>query len=180
MQTTTIHRQAIAMVLFLLLGGSAFAGHLSIEPTSFVATRNAQDSLPNEFAVQYDLSGLPGDVRIDLAELVVSADIGSDQPNALVDILVGPASTEWTGSVEVSTQPVPTTDSLTFIDVASVGQDSEININVTELVRQWLSERLDNNGLVIRLQQEGEVSSSLIVDTEGLLPAAKLSVYFSK
>jgi hypothetical protein len=126
----------------------------------------------------FDLSGIPADVRIDLAELTVKADIDAKKVD-IVNVLAHAALAEWTPSTTLGSESISTTDSLFANGFMTMGDSLVVRINLTEIVTRWHDGSLANHGLVISLAEYENIKSVCPVEEAGEI-RVELSVFYSK
>ncbi len=174
MKTNTLVTIAL---LAVVLVGTANAGHLMLKPTGFLAYKQAADKAVSGGAVRFDLSQIPSDCRIDLAEL--SLKVNSDTTlGKKFDFFVNVATSEWTPSALASTTRPASPDSLLIGSFVASGDGVPTEVNVTKLVRLWHSGKVANNGFVISIPGDGR--KAFAVATKGAEVEVILSVFFSK
>ena len=167
----------VFVIICLLTAGQALAGHIDLKPIGFVATTEASDKPISGGALTFDLSQIPKDSRIDLAELKLS--VNSDTSlGKHVEVFVGAAITSWTSSLLPLTSKVATADSLLADNFLLTGDGQPVEIEVTDIVKLWHSGKLANNGFVISIPGDGR--KGFAVATKGVDVEVCLSVFFSK
>jgi hypothetical protein len=145
----SIYPRFVAVALLLsCLSPVAWAGHVSLEPEKVVSVKSAEEKPISSFAVQFDLSRIGRDQRIDGAvlKLTFSADtlLGPG-----VEILVRVASESWQESLLARQTAVGTVDTLMSSSYSSSGDGKEAEFDVLEIVQMWYSGEVANNGFVI-------------------------------
>ena len=168
-------------VLILLLSFnfafSAFAGHVSLSPTGHLPISTSIKDVTTGFAIVFDISNIPSDASIDLAELRIT--VSSDTTlSKSIDIVAYAATSSWTSSELSSTAAISKTDSLASSQFALNGESRWMEINVNHIVDLWHKGELANRGFYIEIL--GNDSKSLILNRDGSDWKAELSVFYSK
>lgn len=174
-----MHKFVLSMFLSLLMSGTALAGHTILSVSAHAPSKDAETDSVTGFFLKFDISGVPEDVRIDAALLEVTVSTAIDS-GATLTLCVEPAMSSWSASdVAISDGSVDIMpDSLTGTFFVRSGEGKPTRLNVTEMVRQWYSEELDNEGLIVRLV--GMPDTPISLDSEGAQIMATLTVFHSK
>lgn len=173
-------KKRIVIISILLLGllvHTAVAGHVMLRPTGFLSYRQAADKPVSGGALKFDISQVPKDCRIDLAELSIRINADTSLGKSF-DFFVNVATSEWASSPLASTIRPTSPDSLLIGSFAASGDGVPVEINVTKLVKLWHSGKLANNGLLISIPGDGRKAFALA--TKGGEIEVTLSVFFSK
>ena len=168
---------SITGLLLAVLIGTAYAGHIELKPTGFLPYRQAANKPISGGAFKFDVTQIPDDCSIDLAELSIK--INSDTSiGKSFDFFVNVATSEWTSSPFASTTKPESPDSLLIGSFAVSGDGVPVEVNVTKLVKLWHSGKLANNGFVISIPGDGK--KAFAVASKGGEVEVSLSVFFSK
>ena len=168
----------LTILSFLLfLSSLVYAGHESLSPTGILSIKNTSSTDPHALALQFDLSTIPNDVRIDLAELKITIDSDTELGKS-INIVIHSALSEWIPSLIPSEASIQTSDSLFTNNYSSSGDNVEAEINVTELVRQWHEGDLTNEGFLISIQGNSDKKFKLKNNDSEI--QVELSVFYSK
>lgn len=168
---------ALVIMIALALAVSVLAGHLSLSPTGHVPISTSTTDVNIGFAIVFDISKIPADANIDLAELriIISSDTTLSKS---IDIVAYAATSSWISSGLSSSTAISKTDSLASSQFALNGESRWMEINVNHIVNLWHKGELANRGFYIEIL--GNNSKSLILNRDGSDWKAELSIYFSK
>jgi len=136
-------------MILSLLAGSVCSEHTVIESGEFLPVKTSADSPVSVYLVKFDLSEIPDQAVVDIAILRMTADVDSTAGPHLV-LAAYPVAEDWTGSSTPAVQQTisfdSTMESITF-DTRHTGR--QIDLDITETVREWLSGERTNQGIVI-------------------------------
>jgi hypothetical protein len=170
----------IILIISLLVGAVAVpanAGHLSLKPTGFLALKEASNQPVSGGVFVFDLSGIPTDNRIDLAEVTIT--VNSDTAlGKTISVFAGAATGSWTPSGIASTGDVPAVDSMLSEAICQTGNGQSVEFEVTELLKLWHTGKLANKGFVVSIPGNG--NHTFAIQSSGSDIDVTLSVYFSK
>jgi len=172
----SLSRLTLAVVLLVLLVGTSFAGHALLEPAGSLALKAEEQSPASRIVVKFDLSSIPKDSRIDLAELIVT--VNSDTAlGKRAGVQVFAAESNWATAAVASTAEVATTDSLMMSSFVRTGEEQHLEINVTELVKLWREGKVENHGFVLMVRNNSDRLFAAKQTGAGI--EAHLRVFFS-
>jgi hypothetical protein len=139
----------------------------------------------NRALIDFDLSDLPEDARIDSAFLSLyfqSTSQYGDSHQGETSFVIQRIISEWNEQeVSWSTQPETSTDNQRLIPGASVGNQDFIDLDVSSLVGDMASDPTNSHGLLLRLNTEAPYRMLLLASSdhsqEGLRP--KLDIFYT-
>ena len=165
------------IVVALFVSASVNSGHFSLSPSGHLPIILKSSTNGSAFAVKFDLSSIPKDVNIDLAELRITVNSDTSLGNR-VHIKVFAAQSNWTASDLPSKITIEAADSLSYGKSITTGAGNWLEINVNRMVKLWHSGDLPNRGFYIEIEENESKGFSL--EREGADWKAELSVYYSK
>lgn len=201
---------AVAIVLSMIVNGNAYAqtrepdstsgrqadvADIPFEVSEIFIMEGASVESPRRPGLQRSaipliLSGLPEGVFIDVAELVLSVSSVFDTTfvDSISPLIVAayPAlesvsglsnrwSRDWTDNLGAYDPEL-----LSIASVNSTESDYEIRLEVTELVRRWVSGAMPNYGIVLRSLSEGRSTFQWIRDDRYGGGDALLRIWYTK
>lgn len=161
-----------ALVVFSV--ASAHAGSIVLRPESAAVVQKSVTGPAVSGALKFDLSAIPKDAKIDLAELTLILDIDTTLGKS-VSIYLGAATDSWSDGA-LKTSAIASSDSLYANAIIETGQSQALEINLTELVILWHSGKIPNNGLVLSIP--GNDSKQVAINGVPKASVA-LTVFFS-
>jgi len=171
-------RISIAVALVLLLTATqVLAGRVELEAEGHLAFKTNMEAQRSSFALMFDLSEIPKDANVDLAELMITVDVDSTM-GKYANVLVYAATDSWTPSAFSSTTEPTAYDTLYVNNFLQTTGETAVEINVTGLVQMWHSGKLDNNGFLVAVHNNTEMQFSLRGQTGSW--QATLKVFYSK
>lgn len=165
---------AILIALVLLSVAKAHAGSIILNPESATVVQKSVTGPAVSGALKFDLSAIPKDAKVDLAELTLTLDIDTTLGKS-VSIYLGAATDSWSDGT-LKTSAIASSDSLFANALIETGQDRTLEINLTEIVMLWHSGKVQNNGLVLSIP--GNAAKEVAFDGFPKASVA-LTVYFT-
>lgn len=139
----------------------------------------------NRALIDFDLSALPVDARIDSAFLSLyfnSTSLYGDSHEGETSFVIQRITSAWDeAEVSWSSQPDASTDNQRLIAGAGVGNQDFIDLDVTALVRDMAWDRANSHGFLLRLNTEAPFRKLLLASSDHPLEELrpKLDVFFS-
>lgn len=162
----------------LLVIGEPRAGHVDVDATAHTVVKDAANVSSTDVAVLFDLTAVPGDANIDLAELQITADF-DPADRSVVNIFTHAALSDWAGELNLTNESVVTSDTLFCSRLLVPATDAAVRIDVTSIVQRWHTGDLANYGFVVSMTVGGEPESLSVTDESGGIKL-RLSVFYSK
>ena len=131
----------------------------------------------SSFAVKFDLSKIGKGQHIDMAILKLTFNADTRLGDG-VEIQVYVVDESWQESLLARQTPIKTVGTLMTASHAPSGDEQEAEFHVTEMVRMWYDGEVDNNGFLLSVSRNQDLSFEL-ANKAGEW-AATLEVYFSK
>ncbi len=167
----------VLALVVLMLSSFTFAGELVLETSTYLPMKVNIESDVSKYALMFDLSKLPENCQIDLAHMVLTADL-DESVETPMNLVVYPVTQTWLSSeVSLTGSTVSYSEYYSCIGLTSGKTDQAVDFPITEIVRAWVSGTLMNNGLIVMGFEDA--SSSLDISTDKPSVKAKLTIYYS-
>jgi hypothetical protein len=139
----------------------------------------------NRALIDFDLSALPLDARIDSAFLSLyfnPTSLYGDRHEGETDFVIQRIISEWEeNEVSWSSQPEATSDNKRLIPGASTGDQDFTDLDITALVRDMTADRANSHGLLLKLNTEAPFRKLLLASSDHPLPELrpKLDIFYT-
>ena len=124
----------------------------------------------NRAVIDFDLSQIPEEATIDSARFSIyfnSTSAYGDQHEGETDFVIQRITSEWTeSSVTWRTQPSTSTDNQVFVDGAVLPTQDFIDIDLTRLISDYIQNKDNSHGLLLKLQEEAPFKKLLLASSE--------------
>ena len=124
----------------------------------------------NRVAIDFDLTSLPADAQIDSVFLSLYFNETSpygEEHSGTTDFVIQRITSSWTEStITWNTQPSTTTTNQVHIDGATLPTQDFINMNVTQLVRDIISNKANSFGMLLKLEAEDPYRMLLLASSD--------------
>jgi hypothetical protein len=167
----------IVAVTALLFVGSVVAEELMLEPTDHVLLKPSVASEPHGFALRFDLTSIPQDVHVDFARLLMTLNVDTVAGQS-VAVVVSEAIQGWTSSGALSLNDVGKTGGMSEHSYVTSGEEQDVEVDVTEIVRAWHDGAVENNGVVVWLSPGVDRRCEAVEGGAGV--KVTLEVFFAK
>jgi len=168
----------LVLISVSVMGAAVSAEHLTLSASSYLSVQRSGADGPHAALISFDLSSIPDSVRIELAELEISVDVDT-LLGSPVEVTVYAAMSSWTPSIIPTGDSIAITDTLLSAGLVASGQAQPMAVNVTDLMRMWVSGDLDNYGVYLAVAGNSE-RRGFSVSGEAGARQARLSIYYSK
>lgn len=178
-KTTKVSICVCAAVALLILATMqpAVGGELLLKPTKTGVFASTVNGPANAGGIYFDLTAIPEGATVDLAELMIHADVDTALGTA-VHIRVKAATEVWDGSPLVQASTVAVNDTTVAGNFIGTGESQSTHFLVTRTVRGWLAGTLSNHGFIVRLG--GHEEALMRLSGGGVSPEVALRVIYTE
>jgi len=159
----------------LVLTEAVTAGRVKIDVSETAAMSETVEGPASSIALRFAVTAIPEGVTVDRATLYVP--VNSDSTfGSHVEVSIAPAAETWSASAVPQRLELSTVDTTRTFNFCETGADATLEIDVTQIVRLWMSERLPNHGFVASVVGNDDREFSLSDGVE----RASLIVFYSR